>query len=122
VSKDELINGLLHLVSRVCACDKKIAKLENSCEKLKIDVFLGDKQLEWFRRLLDELSIDYDALKAENDLLKSNASMPCNSCIALHNDLDLARNKIALLKSNAFFPCGLCESLFVKINELTPHV
>ena len=53
VSKDELINGMLHLVSRVCACDKKIAKLENSCdalliknEKFKRDVFLGDKQLE----------------------------------------------------------------------------
>ena len=53
VSKDKLINDILHLVTRICACDKKIAKLENSCdallienEKLKIDVFLGDKQLE----------------------------------------------------------------------------
>jgi len=63
VSKDELINGILHLVSRVCACDKKIAKLENSCdallienEKLKRDIFLGDKQLEWFISLLDGLT------------------------------------------------------------------
>ena len=59
VSKDELINGMLHLMSRVCACDEKIAKLENSCdalliknEKLKRDVLLGDKQLDWFRSLL----------------------------------------------------------------------
>jgi len=86
-----LINSMLHLVSRVCACDKKIAKLEISCdallienEKLKRDVSLGDKQLEWFRSLLDEPSSDYGALKAENDLLKSNTSMPCNSCDVLH--------------------------------------
>ena len=85
---------------------------------MKRDVLLGDKQLEWFRRLHDELSIDYDALKAENDLLKSNASMPCNSCVALRNDLDMARNEIALLKSNTSFPCGSCESLLAEINEL----
>jgi len=29
VSKDKLINDMLHLVSQVCACDKKIAELEN---------------------------------------------------------------------------------------------
>ena len=53
VSKDELINSMLHLVSPVYGCYKKIAKLKNSCdgllienEKLKRDVFLGDKQLE----------------------------------------------------------------------------
>ena len=52
-SKDELINGMLHLVSRVCACDMKIVKFEKSSdallvenEKLKKDVSLGDKQLE----------------------------------------------------------------------------
>ena len=87
-------------------------------EKLKRDVSLGDKQLEWFKSLLDEPSIDYDALKAENDLLKFNASMPRNSCVALHNDLDLARNEIALLKSNASLPCVSCESLLAEINEL----
>lgn len=99
VSKDKLINHMLHLVSRVCACDNKIAKLENSCdgllvenEKMKRDVYLGDKQLEIRRRLLDELHIDYDALKSENYLLKSNGSMPCNSCIALSDDLDKARD------------------------------
>ena len=85
---------------------------------MKRDVSLGDKQLEWFKSLLDEPSIDYDALKAENDLLKFNASMPRNSCVSLHNDLDLARNKIALLKSNASLPCVSCESLLAKINDL----
>ncbi|KAG2570363.1 hypothetical protein PVAP13_7KG075100 [Panicum virgatum] len=30
VSKDKLINHMLHLVSRVCACDKKIAELEDT--------------------------------------------------------------------------------------------
>ena len=125
VSKDELINGMLHLVSRVCACDKKIVKLEKSCdallienENLKRDVSLGDKQLEWFRCLLNEPSVDYDALKAENEMLKSNASMPCNSCVGLHNDLDLARNEIVLLKSNASLPCVSCESLLAEIDNL----
>src|SRR5687767_8726381 len=86
--------------------------------KLKGDVYLGDKQLESHRRLLDELSIDYDALKSENEMLKSNTSMPCNSCVALNNDLDKARDEIVLLKSNASLPCVSCESLFAKINQL----
>ena len=29
VSKGKLINDMLHLVSRVCVCDEKIAKLHN---------------------------------------------------------------------------------------------
>ena len=57
-------------------------------------------------------------MKSENDLLKSNASMPCNSCTALKDDLYKARDEIALLKLNASLPCVLCESLFAEINEL----
>ena len=57
-------------------------------------------------------------LKSENDILKSNAFMPYNSCIALSDNLDKARDEIALLKSNASLPCVSCESLFAEINEL----
>ena len=57
-------------------------------------------------------------MKSENDLLKSNASMPCNSCIALNDNLDKARDDIALLKSNASLPCVYCESLLAEVNEL----
>ena len=79
----------------------------------------GDaSQLEWFRSLFDEPSIDYDALKAENDLFKSNASMPCNSCDVLHNDLYKARDEIALMKRNASLPCGSYESLLAEIDNL----
>ena len=107
-------------------CKSSVVPLPcNSCdallvenEKLKRDVYLGDKQLQIRRRFLDELYIDYDALKSENDLLKSNASMPCNSCIALNDNIDKARDDIALLKSNASLPCGSCEPLLAEINEL----
>ena len=97
VSKDKLINDMLHLVSRVCACDKKIAKLENSCDAMLIENV--------------ELSSSLACLKSENDTLKFNASMPCKSRIVLNDDLDMARNEIALLKSNAYLSCGSCESL-----------
>jgi hypothetical protein len=68
--------------------------------------------------MLKNLSIACDDLAFENDTLKSNASMPCNSCVALNNDLDEARSEIALLKSNAFLPCVSCEFLSHEINEL----
>ena len=74
-------------------------------EKLKKEVYPCDKELVSRRRLLDEISIDYDALKSENKMLKSNTSMPCNSCVALNNDLDKARDEIALLKLNASLLC-----------------
>jgi len=45
------------------------------------------------------LNVDYDALKSENQMLKSNASMPCNFCITLNDDLDKVRDEI-------FCPCG----------------
>ena len=44
--------------------------------------------------------------------------MPCNSCIALNDNLDKARDDIALLKSNASLPCVYCESLLAEVNEL----
>jgi len=59
------------------SCD--VLFVEN--EKLKRDVYLADKQLECHRRLIYELYVDYDALKYEIEMLKSNASMPCNSCM-----------------------------------------
>ena len=66
----------------------------------------------------DNLNSSLNCLQSENDILKSNAFMPCNSCVALHNDLDLARNEIALLKSNASLPCGSCEFLLAEIDNL----
>ena len=57
-------------------------------------------------------------MKYEIEMLKSNASMPCKSCIVLNDDLDMARNEIALLKSNAYLSCGSCESLQAEIDNL----
>ena len=69
-------------------------------------------------RKIAKLEYSYDALKFENKMLKSNASMPCNSCDVLRNDLDKARDEIALLKSNASLPCDSCESLLADFNEM----
>jgi hypothetical protein len=52
------------------------------------------------------------------DLLKSNASMSCNSCVALTDELDMAKSKIALLESSASLPCTSCESLLADLNQL----
>ena len=54
----------------------------------------------------DDLNSSLNCLQSENELLKSNASMPCKSCFILNDDLDKARDDIALLKSNASLPCG----------------
>ena len=54
----------------------------------------------------------------ENDLLKSNSSIPCTYCVALDDDLVKARSRIALLELNASLPCISCESLLAEINEL----
>ena len=44
--------------------------------------------------------------------------MPCNSCVALNDDLDVTRSKIALLESSASLPCVSCESLSAEIDKL----
>jgi hypothetical protein len=44
--------------------------------------------------------------------------MPCNSCVALNGELDMARSKIVLLELSASLPCVSCESLHAEINEL----
>ena len=88
MSRSDNVNASIScksILSLTCkSCD--VLLVEN--EKLKRDVYLADKQLECRRRLIDQLYVDYDALKSENDLLKCNASIPCNSCVALNDDLD----------------------------------
>ena len=62
VSKDKLINDILHLVTRICACDKKIAKLENSYDDML------SKNVD--------LSSSLACLKSENEMLKSSTVRP----------------------------------------------
>ena len=54
--------SILHLVTRICACDKKIAKLENSCDDML------SKNVD--------LSSSLACLKSENEMLKSSAVRP----------------------------------------------
>jgi hypothetical protein len=77
-----------------------------------------DNDVGTFLRKNEDLNLYLANLQSEIDLLKSNASMPCNSCVALNDDLDMARSKIVLLESNASLPCVSCESFLAEINEL----
>ena len=110
MSKDKLSQGIIGLFTRLCAHGTMIAELQEnlnrssldnvnvpiscksslplpckSCNVLLVEIenfkILGDKQLERHRRLFDKLSIDYDALKFKNEMLKSNVFIPCKSCI-----------------------------------------
>ena len=137
-SKVKLSQGIIGLFTRLCAYDEMIAEIKNSTlpckscdalcaenEKLKNETNVSRKHVEFFRRACDKLDEENDELKSslacvksENDSLKCNASMPCNSCVTLNCDLDMARSRIALLESNASLPCVSCESLLAEINEL----
>ena len=137
-SKVKLSQGIIGLFTRLCAYDEMIAEIKNSTlpckscdalcaenEKLKNETNVSRKHVEFFRRACDKLDEENDelksslaCLKSENESLKCNASMPCNSCVTLNCDLDMARSRIALLESNASLPCISCESLLAEINEL----
>jgi chromosome segregation ATPase len=113
----ELKNFLLPCKSCAALC------AEN--EKLQHETSCRNKHLEALRRACDNLDFENDELRSsltnlqsEINLLKSNTFMPCNSCVSLNDDLDMARSKIALLESRASLPCVSCESLLAEINEL----
>jgi predicted RNase H-like nuclease (RuvC/YqgF family) len=95
-------------------------------EKLKDEVNWRKMHVEAFRRACNNLDFENDELRSslanlqsKIELLKSNASMPCNSCVVLNDELDMARSKIALFETSASLPCVSCESLHAEINELT---
>jgi hypothetical protein len=137
-SKVNLSQGIIGLFTCLCADGKMLVELKNSplpckscdalCaenEKLKPETSCRNKHVKALRRACDNLEFENDELRSslaklqsEIDLLKSNASMSRNSCVALDINLDVARSKIALLETNAAFPCVSCESLLAEINEL----
>jgi hypothetical protein len=121
----KLSQGIIGLFTRLCACGEMIVELKNSPSPCKsCDALLAENKLvrgEDVSTLLrenEELNLSLANLQSEIDLLKSNASMPCNSCVALNNDLDVARSKIALLETSASLQRVSCESLLAEINEL----
>jgi hypothetical protein len=63
-------------------------------------------------------SLACDDLAFDDNLLKSNISMLCNSYVSLNDDLDKVRNKIAWLEASVSLPCVSCESLLAEINEI----
>jgi regulator of replication initiation timing len=103
------------------SCDALCAKNE----KLQHETSCLNKHVEALRRACDNLDFENDELRSslanmqsEIDLLKSNTSMSCNSCVAFNINVDVARSKIALLETSASLPCVSCESLLAEINEL----
>jgi predicted nuclease with TOPRIM domain len=134
----KLSQGIICLFTRLCAYGEMNVELKNSSlpckyydalcaenEKLQHETSCRNKHVEALKRACNNLDFENDELRSslanlqsEIDLLKSNASMPCNSCVALNINLDVARSKIALLEKSASLPCVSCESLLAKINEL----
>jgi hypothetical protein len=130
-SRVKLSQGIIGLFTRLCAYGKMIVELKNSplpcksCDALLAEsILVRGKNLEYvndvgtFLRENEDLTLSLANLQSEIDLLKSNTSMPCNSCVALNDELDMARSKIALLESSASLQCVSCESLLAEINEL----
>ena len=124
-TKVKLSQGIISLFTRLCAYGEMNVELKNShlpcksCDALLAEnkivrgenlVFAND--VDTLLRKNEELNSSLACLIDENDLLKSNASMPCISCVALDDELVKARSKIALLESNTSLPCTSCESLF----------
>src|SRR5579859_7298789 len=112
----KLSQGMIYMFTHFCAHAERVRELEsvtacNTCDDLLADFKNAVKEVHSCNRELH-------ALKSENEMLKSSASMPCNSCVTLQNDLDRARDEIALLETNASLPCVSCESLVAEINKL----
>jgi hypothetical protein len=110
-SRVKLAQGITSLFTRLCAYGEMIVKLKNSTLPCKsCDALLTENKLvrgeniEYandvgtFLRENEDLNLSLANLQSEVDLLKSNASMSCNSCVALNDELDMARSKIALLE------------------------
>ena len=120
-SKVKLAQGIISLFARLCAYGEINVELKNShlpcksCDALLAEnKIVREENLEFANdvdtllRKNEKLNSSLACLIDEYDLLKSNASMPCTSCVALDDELVKARSKIALLESNASLLCISC--------------
>jgi hypothetical protein len=130
-SRVKLSQGIIGLFTRLCAYGEMIVEFKNSPLPCKsCDALLAENKLvrgenleyandfSTFLRKNEYLNLSLANLQFQIDLLKSNASVPCNSCVALNDELDMARSKIALLESSASLPCTSYESLLADFNQL----
>jgi hypothetical protein len=130
-SKVKLTQGMISLFTHLCAYGEMNVELKNSplpcksCDALLVEnkIVKGEtlefaNDISALLRNNEELNSSIACLINEIVLLKSNASMPCNSCVALDDDLVNARSNISLLESKASSPCVSCESLLAEIKEL----
>jgi hypothetical protein len=130
-SRVKLSQGIIGLFIRLCAYGEMIVELNKSplpcksCDALLAEnKLVRGENLEYandvgtFLRENEHLNLSLANLQSEIDSLKSNASMPCNSCVALNDELDMARSKIAFLESSVSVPCVSRGSLLAKINNL----
>jgi hypothetical protein len=109
-SRVKLSQGIIGLFTRLCAYGEVIVELKNSplpcksCDALLVEnKLVRGEHLEYandvgtFLRENEHLNLSFANLQSKIDMLKSNASMPCNSCVDLNVELDMASSKICLL-------------------------
>jgi FtsZ-binding cell division protein ZapB len=104
-SKVKLTQGIISLFTHLCAYGEMNVELKNSplhckscdalcaeIEKLQHQNSCRNKHVEALRRACDNLDFENDELRSslanlqsEINLLKSNTSMPCNSCLAFED-------------------------------------
>lgn len=88
VSKEKLIDGLVSYESKMHALRTKVKLLEREKSDLSHELAKLKTSLYAFDSLLvdmDNLNNSFACLKYENELLKSNAPMSCDSCVVLHH-------------------------------------
>ena len=121
VSKEKLIDGLYSYELKLHALRKKIKLLEREKGDLSHELVKLKTSMYDFDSLLvdmDNLNNSLACLKSENELLKSNASMPCDSCVALHDELDSAKLEIGNFRSMARDDCDSCIDMLAEFDKL----
>jgi hypothetical protein len=104
--KVKLTQGIISLFTRLCSYGEMNVELKNSslpcksCDSLLVEnnIVRGEtlefaNDVSTLLRKNEELKSSIVCLIDEINLLKSNASMPCNSCVSLNDELDMSRSK-----------------------------
>ncbi|TVT98833.1 hypothetical protein EJB05_55848, partial [Eragrostis curvula] len=129
MSCKSLSDELELLKSNACmpctSCDalhKKNNKLKSSIIRLKANAILQCASCAMYAEMSESNNssscTSCSSMLAETDSLKSNASMPCDSCVALRKDLDCAKVEIGNLMSLARKGCNSCIGMLAENEKL----
>ncbi|MBJ4058712.1 hypothetical protein JGD43_25675, partial [Salmonella enterica subsp. enterica serovar Goldcoast] len=121
VSKEKLIDGLFSYELKLHALRKKMKLLKKEKGDLSHELSKLKTSMNAYDSLLvdmENLNNSFAYLKFENELLKSNTSMPCDSCVALHHELDNAKLEIGNFISMASDDCDSCIGMLAEFEKL----